>query len=287
MRQAARVVFRLLAVVYLLGAVGAFFAAGVAIFTLNSRATPAGETLTEGSFDQVFGGHLAMGDLLFLVAVLLVMVAFVAGVDGRKRLGAVALLVLAIAPATARDLHDEQNTATSRNQPMSGIEIHASLYDTLVSRRWLVEAPELLQALLLILAGLFLGLFIPRVRARTGALAALFIWIGWLLAAFVSFDRGYILDIVWPTLLIIFSYTALLLERWISTERERRKIRSAFSRYVSANVVEAIMKDIDRLKLGGEAAHHERAVFRYSRIYSLVGRDGAGGIGGIAEYLSQ
>jgi hypothetical protein len=100
LRQAARVVFRLLAVVYLLGAVGAFFAAGVAIFTLNSRATPAGETLTEGSFDQVFGGHLAMGDLLFLVAVLLVMVAFVAGVDGRKRLGAVALLVLAIVQAT-------------------------------------------------------------------------------------------------------------------------------------------------------------------------------------------
>ncbi len=100
MRQAARVVFRLLAVVYLLGAVGAFFAAGVAIFTLNSRATPAGETLTEASFDQVFRGHLAMGDLLFFVAVLLVVVAFVAGVAGRMRIGVVALLVLDIVQAT-------------------------------------------------------------------------------------------------------------------------------------------------------------------------------------------
>lgn len=154
--------------------------------------------------------------------------------------------------ATASDLHDEQNTATSRDQPMSGIEIHASLYDTLVTHRWLIQAPVLLQAILLILAGLFLGLLIPRVRARTGAIAAFLIWIGWILAAFVSFDHGYILDIVWPTLLIVFSYAALLLERWISTERERRKIRSAFSRYVSANVVEAIMKDFDRLKLGGE-----------------------------------
>ena len=154
--------------------------------------------------------------------------------------------------ATAADLHDAQNTATSRNQPMSGIEIHASLYDTLVNHRWLVEVSKLWQALALLLAGLLLGLVIPRSRARSGALLAFSLWFGWVLAAFLAFDRGWILDIVWPTLLIIFAYAALLLERWISTERERRKIRSAFSQYVSVSVVEAIMKNIDRLKLGGD-----------------------------------
>lgn len=154
--------------------------------------------------------------------------------------------------ATARNLQDYKNVATSRGEPMAGVEIHASIHDTLVSKRWLQQANRIFQALALLIVGLLLGLLVPRVRPRYSLLGVLVLWVGWLVAAFVLFDRGYVLDIVWPTLVIFFAYAALLLERWLDVEAQRRQLRSAFSRYVSGSVVESILQNPDKLKLGGD-----------------------------------
>lgn len=153
--------------------------------------------------------------------------------------------------STARDLHDEQNVATSAGNPMSGVEIHASIYDTLVQRAFLSEISVIWHVLLFLLIGIVLGILVPRVRARTSLFVTIAIFLIWLVVAFILFDQGWILDIIWIGLLLVFTYLGLLLERWITTEQERRKTRDAFSRYVSANVVESIMDNIEDLKLGG------------------------------------
>jgi adenylate cyclase len=154
--------------------------------------------------------------------------------------------------ATARDLHDQQNVATSFGDPMSGVEIHASVYDTLVQRKWLVPVSLWIQGLLLILAGLLLGFLVPRVKARISALVAFLIWFGWIITAFVLFDRGYVLDIVWISLVMLFGYMGLLFERWLETDAQRKQIRAAFTRYVSPSVVEQLVREPERLKLGGD-----------------------------------
>lgn len=154
--------------------------------------------------------------------------------------------------ATARDLHDQQNVATSFGDPMSGVEIHASVYDTLVQGKWLVPVALWIQGLLLLLVGLLLGLLVPRVKARTSAAVAFVIWFGWIITAFVLFDRGYVLDIVWISLVVLFGYMGLLLERWLESDAQRKQIRAAFTRYVSPSVVEQLVREPERLKLGGD-----------------------------------
>lgn len=154
--------------------------------------------------------------------------------------------------ATARNLQDYQNVATSRGEPMAGVEIHASIYDTLVTRAWLRPASPWMQALALVLAGLLLGLIVPRLRPRYTLFGVFVLWIGWIVAAFALFDRGFVTDIVWPTLVLFFAYVVLVLERWLDTESQKRHLRSAFGRYVSPAVVDAIIRDPDTLKLGGE-----------------------------------
>lgn len=154
--------------------------------------------------------------------------------------------------ATARDLHDQQNVATSFGDPMSGVEIHASVYDTLVQRKWLVPVSLWIQGLLLLLVGLLLGLLVPRVKARASAIVAVVIWLGWIITSFVLFDRGYVLDIVWISIIVLFGYMGLLLERWFETDAQRKQIRAAFTRYVSPSVVEQLVNEPERLKLGGE-----------------------------------
>lgn len=154
--------------------------------------------------------------------------------------------------ATARDLHDQQNVATSYGDPMSGVEIHASIYDTLVSHAWLAPVSPWIQGALVLVIGLMLGALVPWLRPRWSFLSALGIWIGWLLSAFLLFDKGQVLDIVWITFVIFFGYAALILERWLETDAQRRQLRSAFSRYVSPSVVDHLIREPAKLKLGGE-----------------------------------
>ncbi|MFA5935587.1 MAG: adenylate/guanylate cyclase domain-containing protein [Patescibacteria group bacterium] len=154
--------------------------------------------------------------------------------------------------STAADLHDDQLVPTSNGTPMPGVELHASLYDTLLTERWLLPVPKYVGALFLVLLGFLIGLFVTLLRARYSAPLSFVVWIGILFAAFILFDRGYRIDLVWPTLTVVFAYALVTLERRITSDRERRKLQSAFSRYVSVSVVDAILRDPSRLKLGGE-----------------------------------
>jgi len=135
---------------------------------------------------------------------------------------------------------------------MPGIEIHASLFDTLSSGRWLRPVPPIAIAFLLVLLGFLIGFVISKLRARWSALVVVGLWAAILVAAFLLFDRGWIVDVLWPTILLVFAYAGVTLERRVNADRQRRELKSAFSRYVSSTVVDAILKDPSKLKLGGE-----------------------------------
>lgn len=154
--------------------------------------------------------------------------------------------------STAADLHDALLVPTSDGLPMSGVEIHASLFDTLKSGRWLRPIPSIFVALLILLLGAIVGFVVSRIRARWSILAVIGAWIALLIASFVLFDRGWILDVMWPTFALLFAYAGVTLERRVSADRQRKQLKSALSRYVSPSVVESILKDPSKLKLGGE-----------------------------------
>ncbi|MHB8830788.1 MAG: CHASE2 domain-containing protein, partial [Patescibacteria group bacterium] len=154
--------------------------------------------------------------------------------------------------ATAPDLHDDQLVPTATTQPMAGIEIHASVLDTLLQNNYLRDVPSMLIALWLILLGAILGLLVPKLKARWSIPLAIVLWVISIVGSFVLFDYGWIADILWPTIVIILGFGAVMLERRITAERQKREIRSAFSRYVTESVVASILSDPSKLKLGGE-----------------------------------
>ncbi len=154
--------------------------------------------------------------------------------------------------STASNLHDDQLIPTSASQPMPGVEIHASILDTLLQKRFLFELPLWLKAFWIILICLFLGLAIPFLRARTFVPLVVSLWIASLVGSILLFDRGWIVDILWPTIALLLAFGAIVLERRIESEKQKREIRSAFSRYVSHSVVESILDNPDKLKLGGD-----------------------------------
>lgn len=154
--------------------------------------------------------------------------------------------------ATANDLHDNALVPTSNGVPMSGVEIHASTLDTLISRRWLQTIPELPFAFVLIILSLAIACVTSHFRARWSVLIVGLSWLVMIVSGFMLFDRGWIMDLVWPTFVLVFVSAAVTLERRVMADRERRELKAAFSRYVSPSVVESVMKNPNKLKLGGD-----------------------------------
>lgn len=154
--------------------------------------------------------------------------------------------------ATAPDLHDVQLVPTSRGVPMSGVEIHASLYDTIARRAWLASLPVWITSLFILVLSFLIGAATIFCRARWSAAVAVLLSAGVVIVAVVAFERGKIIEVVWPVLAIFAAYAAVTVERRVTADRERAAIRSAFSRYVSEPVVNQILAHPEALRLGGE-----------------------------------
>ncbi len=101
--------------------------------------------------------------------------------------------------------------------------------------------------------GLVTGLVLPRLRALFSILLIVVLFAGyWLVSQTLFVRQGIWLNAVYPLLTMVIVYTAVTVYRYIVEEREKRKIRGAFSFYVTPSVVNEMLKNPDKLKLGGD-----------------------------------
>ncbi|MBW1805873.1 MAG: adenylate/guanylate cyclase domain-containing protein [Deltaproteobacteria bacterium] len=154
--------------------------------------------------------------------------------------------------ATAIGVYDMRNTPFSPVFP--GLEIHATVIDNILSDDFLYKPKwaKIYDILAILALGLLTGLILPRLSAVKAILFTLFLFI---LHIFISrwfFSQfGLWINLLYPLLTIGLIYTSLTLYHYITEERERKKIRGAFSYYVSSSVVNEMLKDPEKLKLGG------------------------------------
>ncbi len=154
--------------------------------------------------------------------------------------------------ATAQGLKDIRANPLSRNYP--GVEVHATLASNILTQNFLVKDERFYQYGYGFLLGL--GLLVAGLVAYLSPLFAF----GSTLVVMVSFrwwsDKFFAEGVVVPVWLPVIAAGSVLfagiLYRYFTEEKEKRRIRSAFSRYVSTAVVEEILKDPSKLRLGGE-----------------------------------
>ena len=169
---------------------------------------------------------------------------------------------------TAMDLHDYQITPFSKEQPMFGVEIQVNIAASLLSGIRLVILPKIFNIFLILLAVFLVSFFFFKFKKIIWPVlfsAGLIIAVYFL--AMILFDFGFILPISNLIFAIIFSATALFVYRFLIVEKEKRQLRHTFSRYVSNEVVNEIMKNPEAIALGGEEREVTVFFFRYSRVY--------------------
>jgi len=151
--------------------------------------------------------------------------------------------------ATARDLQDYRQTPLGL---MSGVEVQATIVENILHNDFLQTRPvvDILVTLLAGIAGLAVAWYLRRILTvlmGTG-LAIVLVWIG----VFIAFNHGLIIDIIMPTVAIIIGASAMMLVRYLATTQERRFIHDTFSRYLAPQVIEALIEDPSRIRIGGE-----------------------------------
>jgi adenylate cyclase len=155
--------------------------------------------------------------------------------------------------STAIGVYDLRVTPFSNTFP--GLEVHANVADNILRQTFLFRPgwASLFDLAAILLMGLVTGLVLPRLRAIFGVLLIGVLFFGYLVASQKLFvQKGIWLNAVYPLLTMVIVYTAVTLYRYIVEEREKREIRGAFSFYVTPSVVNEVLKNPDKLKLGGD-----------------------------------
>lgn len=172
--------------------------------------------------------------------------------SGRVKREAVEGRVVFVA-ATAVGTWDQRVTPLERAVP--GVYIHATLAQNLLDNRHLTRPLYVvaIELLLIGLIGLVAGLVMTRFDVA-GQLAAAFGMVAawFLIDQLLLFANGLIVYTVLPVFQIFVTLLAVALWRFFVEQRERRKTRQAFGRYLSPRVMEQVLSNPEEyLKLGG------------------------------------
>jgi adenylate cyclase len=166
---------------------------------------------------------------------------------------------LVLIGATSPDMHDDYFVPTSKGKAMPGVEIHANIIQTLINKDFLKEQSKWSVVLLMLIVSLLISLIIYRFRIKITTIIAPIILIAYLFLAIYAFEYGVIMNLVFVPLAIVSTYTFEVVYLYSAEKKEREKTMGAFSKYVSPAVVDELMKDPEKLKLGG--ARKEITVF--------------------------
>jgi adenylate cyclase len=154
--------------------------------------------------------------------------------------------------STAEILHDVFITPFSESgNMMPGVEIHANVINTIMHNSFMSKMENLQSFWLVLGIGILTCFLLFGVGTMPGLAIAMAEIIGYIFFARYLFDNhNYIITFVDPIFTMVFCYLSMSTYKVTVEEREKKRIKATFSRYVSANLVEELLNR--EIKLGGE-----------------------------------
>jgi adenylate cyclase len=135
-----------------------------------------------------------------------------------------------------------------------GVYIHAAVMDTILRSQFLTEAGTAMTFLIMLLLLVITGLALPFIRLKWGGVLVAALFAGYLVVSFVAFDHGYILNLLYPPMLLPVIYISSIVTMIVIERSDKRFVTDLFGRYVSPQVADQILNlaDTGTLQLGGE-----------------------------------
>ena len=155
--------------------------------------------------------------------------------------------------ATAVGTYDLKSTPVDSVYP--GLEIHATVIDNILTGSYLArpEWTKIYDILAVVVLAAMIGVVLPRIGVLKGLGFAAVLSIAYIVTVDALFTHARVwLNLVYPLLALSLSYSSLGVYYYVIEQRERRKIQETFKHYLTPAVMENMLKDPQRLHLGGE-----------------------------------
>jgi adenylate cyclase len=138
-------------------------------------------------------------------------------------------------------------------QAFPGVEIHANILYTLLQQKYIMHTSAMETFLIMASMGVILGIIISYVAPLWSIILTILVAAGHIIvSSVVFFETNLWIDIVTPVLTVFFTFSLVYLYRYMTEEKNKRFIRSTFSHFVTKSVVDELLANPDKIKLGGE-----------------------------------
>ena len=154
------------------------------------------------------------------------------------------------ANANAQAIADIGRTPIS--EIFSGLDIQATNFDNLITNNFYKLASPLYN--LLICALIFIGIFIliNTLPIASALLSSICIMFGYLIFSFFMYQHKIAISVFLPELFIIVAIACAYSYRYLIEDNKKEKIQKAMGKYLSYDVMQNVVQNIDNIELGGK-----------------------------------
>jgi adenylate cyclase len=173
------------------------------------------------------------------------------------------IVVIGSAMPEERDYHAIPILNADGTPLMYGVEIHATAIQNILDQNYIRRADPSLELGLIVFLSLVSFLIILRLRqvkvkfvalleVASLAVVALLVFAVFEIAVRSFMNDSTLVNIVYPSLAVVLAYLGAAVYQYLAERQQKALIKNVFSKYISAAVVNELVANPEKAKLGGD-----------------------------------
>ena len=137
-------------------------------------------------------------------------------------------------------------------QLMPGVELHANLVSNLINKNSVSYKSDTFNIILLIINFLIISFICSSWKPVTTILFGSGVCLGWFMLASYFWVDGSFINALISIPIFLLTYISSGGHAYLTEGRQKKMIKGAFAQYLSPDMVDSLIEEPDKLKLGGE-----------------------------------
>ena len=156
------------------------------------------------------------------------------------------------ANANAQALFDIKRTPIS--DTFAGVDIQATNFNNLIDNVFYTTSSPYYDFAIVLFAFLLVMVFVSLLPVSTALLCASCAMLLYFVFAFIMYDNRFAIGLIMPEIFMVFAIGCGYSYKYLIEGRKKEKIQTAMSKYISKDVMQNVVQNIDSIKLGGKRA---------------------------------
>ncbi|MCD8024053.1 MAG: adenylate/guanylate cyclase domain-containing protein [Candidatus Gastranaerophilales bacterium] len=156
------------------------------------------------------------------------------------------------ANANAQALSDIKRTPISDS--LAGVDVQATNFNNMLDNSFMTTTSRYYDFFVVLFCFLIVIAYVCILPVSTALLCTTFTMLLYFIYAFIMYDNRIAVGLIMPEIFMLFAIGCGYSFRYLLEGAKKEKIQSAMSKYISKDVMNSVVQNIDSIKLGGKRA---------------------------------